>query len=174
MSGFPALEFSRVIDPPWTHFEPVRLGRIPRGEPGAVCYVLVEDKSGPQIRIDLYGSSDELYIFREVCRWSRFVAIGWGHHLYLVEVETRQVSNFDLSCYFCQMHCGEETLIVASAERLWCLASNGSLIWTSDELGIDGVRIDRVEIDVVYGEGEWDPPGGWRPFRVNTATGQVL
>jgi len=38
-------------------------------------------------------------------------------------------------------------------------------------LGIDGIIVASTSDGVISGEGEWDPPGGWRPFRLSLATG---
>jgi len=46
------------------------------------------------------------------------------------------------------------------------------LLWRSDCLGIDGVMVDQVADGIIRGKGEWDPPGGWRPFQVRFATGR--
>lgn len=46
--------------------------------------------------------------------------------------------------------------------------------WENRGLGIDGVLVHEISGDVIAGEGEWDPPGGWKPFRVRLNTGQNL
>lgn len=45
-------------------------------------------------------------------------------------------------------------------------------MWRSDALGIDGVIVDRISADEIEGQGEWDPPGGWKPFRVSAHSGK--
>lgn len=39
------------------------------------------------------------------------------------------------------------------------------------DLGIDGVLVTVIDNGVVGGEAELDPPGGWKPFRVDLETG---
>jgi hypothetical protein len=46
-----------------------------------------------------------------------------------------------------------------------------SIRWQSDVLGIDGVVVDVSGPDIIRGEGEWDPPRGWKPFELHAATG---
>ena len=53
-------------------------------------------------------------------------------------------------------------------------ATDGSLLWTSEELGIDGVVVNDFDHDIIRGDGEWDPPGGWRPFAVNANNGKII
>jgi hypothetical protein len=137
-------------------------------------FVVVESSEGPLLRVDLYGSGDECFAFEEVCLWSGFVVIGWGHRVYLVELRTRAVSSFDLGRYFGHLYPAAQYLLVASAECLFRIEPDGSLLWRTDVLGIDGVVVDQVADGVIRGQGEWDPPGGWRPFRVCLNTGQLV
>jgi hypothetical protein len=166
--------FLSSLDAPWTRLEPIRLGRVPTGPATADRFVTLEADRGPLLRVDLYASTNECFAFEEVRVWCDFVVIGWGHHLYLVNPQSRKVSALDLGSYFGHFYPAEECLLVASAERLSRIEPSGSLLWRSDPLGIDGVIVDQIRDGIIKGEGEWDPPGGWRPFRVRLSTGQLL
>ena len=166
--------FRAFLDPPWTSIEPLRLGCVPKGLGAADRFVTVESGQGPLLRVDLYKDTDECFTFEDVRLWSSFVVIGWGHRIYLVTPHPRKVSAFDLGSYFGHMYEAENYLLVASAEHLFCIERDGSLGWQSTSLGVDGVIVDRVEGDVVQGQGELDPPGGWRPFSVSLRSGQIL
>jgi len=134
----------------------------------------VEDDNGPLLRIDLYGSSEVCCVFEALQFWSGLIALGWGHHLYLLEPESRDAVVLDLGNYFGQLFPGDDYLLVASAERLFRVQPDGTTLWTSDCLGIDGVIVDEVTNGIIHGDGEWDPPGGWRPFRLSLETGQSV
>jgi hypothetical protein len=164
--------FLTVLNPPWTRMEPIVLRRIPTGRGTPDRFVAVESSEGPVLRVDLYGSSDECFAFEEACIWSGLVVIGWGHCVYLVQPRMRTVSAVDLGSYFSHLYAIEQCLLVTSAERLFRVEPDGSLLWRSDSLGIDGVVVHQIEDGIIQGEGEWDPPGGWRPFRVVLNTGQ--
>lgn len=163
-----------TLELPWTQMEPIRLGRVPTGRGTADRFVVVESGKAPLLRVDLYKSSEESYAFEQVCFWYAFVVIGWGHCVYLIEPRTRAVTTLDLGSYFGHLYPGEECLLVASAERLFRVELDGHQSWQSDDLGIDGVVVDLVAGDVIRGSGEWDPPGGWRPFQVNMINGQRI
>src|SRR5262245_37340354 len=164
--------FLTTLDLPWTQMEPVRLGRVASGGGTPDRFMTVESSEGPLLRVDLYRSSDECFAFDDVCIWSRVVAIGWGHHLYMIDPRTRATLSLDLGAYFGHVYPVEQYLLVASAESLFRIDSDGSLLWRADHLGIDGVVVERVEMGVIKGQGEWNPPGGWLPFQVNLDTGQ--
>jgi len=110
----------------------------------------------------------------EACVWSEFVAIGWGDHAYLVHLQTRHVSIIALDSYFGHLYPTENGLLIASGERLQLISRDGNLMWQSDVLGIDGVIVDDVDSALIRGRGEWDPPGGWKPFAVCVKTGQTV
>lgn len=152
--------------------EPVRLGRVPAGRGTADLFISVESDAQPLLRIDLYGSSDEEFAFTEVQLWSRYVAIGWGEHIYLVDPETREAVTIGLGSYFGHLYPVASNLLVASAECLFAISPNATVLWRTDRLGVDGVIVNRVTDAVIEGEGEWDPPGHWRPFSVSLQNGR--
>jgi hypothetical protein len=49
-----------------------------------------------------------------------------------------------------------------------------SLQWRAENHGMDGVVIERVENGVIRGAGEWDRPGGWRPFTISLRSGRSM
>jgi hypothetical protein len=163
-----------ALNPPWNGMEPVRLGRVPAGPATADRFVTVESEVEPLLRVDLYRSSDEAFAFEDARVWSQFVVIGWGEHLYLVNLRTRQVSTVSLGSYFGHMYEARNDLLIATADCLFLLAPDGAVLWQSKCLGIDGVVVDRVDGETVQGQGEWDPPGGWRPFSINLRNGQAV
>ncbi|MFN0315730.1 MAG: hypothetical protein ACKVQA_11920 [Burkholderiales bacterium] len=153
--------------------EPVRLGSfLPGRTPKR--FVTVEADEKPLLRIDLYSSSGETFAFEEARIWAQFVTIGWGEQVYLVDLGTRRVSAIRLGSYFGHMYQAQNDLLVASAERLFLVAPGGAAIWQSEPLGIDGVVVERIDGELVHGEGEWDPPDGWRPFSVSLRDGQLV
>jgi hypothetical protein len=86
---------------------------------------------------------------------------------------TQSNSVVELGAYFAKIYKTVGLLLAASGENLHAISRNGTLFWEAEHLGIDGVVINRIEEDVAYGEGEWDPPGGWKPFKIELETGQV-
>lgn len=50
---------------------------------------------------------------------------------------------------------------------------NPSAFVATEQLGIDGVVVSIVDVEksLVHGQGEWDPPGGWKPFTVRLGDG---
>ncbi len=162
-----------VLDPPWTRMEPVRLGAVPSGLGTAHRFVTVEADGRPLLCADLYGR-DEAFISESACSWSRFVVIGWGHHVYLVDPQTRAHMTLDLGYYFMRLYPLHDRMLIASAQRLFCLGADGVVRWRSAELGEDGVEVTHIDNRTIRGRGDWDPPGGYRPFQISLHTGQRM
>jgi hypothetical protein len=76
-----------------------------------------------------------------------------------------------LGMYFIEIREAPDYLLAVSGSGVARIDGDGGLRWHTRHLGIDGVVIDRIEDGVIVGQGEWDPPGGWRPFRISLATG---
>jgi len=70
---------------------------------------------------------------------------------------------------------GDRIYVVSEKGDLCCVDVNdGRVLWKSTNVGLDGVIAHDVSTGVVHGSGEWDPPGGWRPFVLSLATGEAI
>ena len=79
-----------------------------------------------------------------------------------------------LGCYFSAFTLLDDRLLAASGHGIVCLLPDGALAWRNDELGVDGVIVHDVAEGTISGDGEWDPPGGWRSFHVSLVTGEAV
>lgn len=165
------LQLRETIDPPWLAMEPVVVGDVPSGQGTPCVYVLVEDDGMPVMRIDVHERAPSAHPFTEAITWAGFVVIGFGGFVHLVSLTTRAASSFPLSCYFGHLYPVDDRLLVADAEYLTCFDAAGAIRWRSERLGIDGVVVTSVEGEVIEVKGEWDPPGGWRPYRILISNG---
>jgi hypothetical protein len=166
--------FQPTIRSPWTEMKPVRLGAVPTGLGTPDGFLTLEKDAEPRLRVDVYGSGNQSWGFEDLQIWDKRVVLGWGDYLYLVNAETGTAGSIELDSPYVQMHMAPEHLLVTSARRMIRVGLDGQVLWTSDCLGIDGVIVERVADGIVWGSGEWDPPGGWRPFRLLLETGQPV
>lgn len=166
------ITWSECIDQPWLRWEPCLIGEIPAGLGTPALYILLSHDDDPMLRVDAYPSPHETFAFNDAILWRNYFVIGWGHHVYLIHLESRAIIEHEFGSYFGHLYAFNDYLLVASADRLQRIAPDGSLVWQSDVLGIDGVIVNDVDDGIVDGSGEWDPPGGWRPFQIHLATGQ--
>lgn len=138
--------------------------------PDSFCLLSLDDT--PLICARLWRNSNESYPFREACYWRELFIIGWGNAFYVIKPKSASVTRHELGTYFGNIH-ASNFLLIASAERAVRLSEDGAIAWISEPLGIDGVTILAVDDRFVSGNGEWDPPGGWKPFRLHLPDGVV-
>lgn len=164
---------STTIDDPWADMEPVRVGAVPLGRGTPDLFVTVSRDGQPLLRIDVHA---ECFTgpFCEAIVWKSFAVIGWNDVVHFIDVDSRLTRSIRCECYFGSFRPLDETLLIADAARIVCVDDRAQQLWKSERVGVDGVVIDRIVDGLVLGEGEWDPPGGWRPFRLLLASGQQV
>ena len=165
-------------DEHWMTIPAVRLGVVPGTLRTPDAFALVTRAETPHLRIELYRSPDEYGVdaFQSAVVWERFVVIGAWEHVYFIDLESDQwdAIAFDLEAYFGSMKVAGKRLLIASAERAFSFDANARLEWKSLPIGLDGVVFEEVRDGLVRGSGEWDPPGGWKPFVLSVTSGEVL
>jgi hypothetical protein len=160
------------FDDEWADVASMKLGPFPPSLPTANCYCLILNDGAPSYRIDLYAGDN--HVHQEVLVWNDLIVIGFGSRVFVVNLNPGITKTYDQEGYFGSLYPLSERLLIASAWSLRCLDTSGDLLWLNAELGIDGVIVNHVENGLIYGEGEWDPPGGWRPFVLDLISGQSV
>jgi len=139
--------------------------------PYALCLLSLDGQ--PTLCVRLRRTSGESYTFRDAQYWRGLFIIGWGDAFYVINPKSTSATRHDLRTYFGYIH-SDDALLIASAERVVRVSPDGTIAWTSEPVGIDGVTFSSVDTDFVDGDGEWDPPGGWKPFRLCLNDGSVV
>jgi hypothetical protein len=166
--------YSHELDDLGLRLPPIRVGRVPPHLPSPHLYVVVSDQERLRLRVDVYGDAGaEAFCFTEAIWWQPWVVIGFGHQVHLIALDGQTTISLPLGAYFGSLYPADTFLLVASATSLLCIAPDGALRWTSGMLGIDGVLIGEVRDGRIHGEGEWDPPGGWREWTVRLESGEI-
>ena len=151
--------------------EPIRVGLVPTGAGTPGVYVTIEQDGLPVARIDAWPLAAGP--FTQIVMWKNFVVLGWNDQVHFVDPLTRKFTSVECDGYFGHIYPVEDQLLIADASRLVFVNERGERLWESVPLGIDGVVVDDVRDGVIVGQGEWDPPGGWRPFRLSLQNGQA-
>ncbi|HWK03758.1 MAG TPA: hypothetical protein VNS58_09005 [Puia sp.] len=103
--------------------------------------------------------------------------LGAGHEEYFYLFDTKAWENrltLPMEGYFGHLYVADDRFYVADAYGLYCIDKTGTVCWHNDKLGIDGVCVNRFDGPHLFGEGEWDPPGGWRDFVLDKQTGELV
>ena len=164
-------ELHNSLFKPWIEIVPIRVGPVPTGAGSPGIYVTVEHDETPFARIDVWPLSPGP--FTQALVWKNFVFLGWNDQVHIVDLISRNVKSIECEGYFGGVYPADDHLLIADAHRLIKINERGELIWESVTVGIDGVVVDGVRDGEILGQGEWDPPGGWRPFRLSLESGQL-
>jgi hypothetical protein len=160
--------FATTIDGEWRATPVVFIGP-PTSD--AHANVLVTSAGMPLLVVALNVDSGP---FRDAVVWHDNVVIGYGDAVHVVSLSTREIVSHALDSYFGHLYVIDDALLVTDARRVLRLADHGAVMWKSTWVGIDGVTIDAIEDGIISGDGEWDPPGGWQPFRLSLETGETV
>ena len=143
-------------------------------------YIGVSANDQPYLRVELYRQYEECDFFKDTRCLGEWLIIGYGEHIYFLNLLTRALRWSGLPGYFGRLYTATEfclpsqtfDLLVASASSLARYTRTGTLLWETGDLGIDGVLVESIKNGLVTGSGEWDPPGGWEPFTLVLESGE--
>lgn len=125
--------------------------------------------------MDLCGdASREIFCPPDALVWGDRVYVGFGHRVYVIDPKKQSALEIHLGREFLHFYASQDYLLVASADSLLRLALDCTILWRTSNLAIDGVVVNSVENGLILGEGEWDPPGGWKPFTVRLDSGALI
>jgi hypothetical protein len=161
-----------TLEDDWLGVPAVRLERRASHAGSPDRYVLVKH-GALRFRCEIFLTDPEAFPFEDVRVWQGLLIIGYGSTLYCVDIATRAARIYSLDDYFGSLTTGDGYCLIASATRILRIDRTGAKLWESNAIAVDGVVISNVD-DAITGDGEWDPPGGWRPFALSLATGQSL
>jgi hypothetical protein len=164
-------EIRHCIDGEWLQIPPLRLGRVPSGLGTPNRYLTVMHGDRPALRVDLYVWEG---CFQEILFIDDQMFVGMGDAVYVVGLADRSVVTLELDLYFGSFFRLDTGVLAASATKLHRLDTNGNVFWETEMLGVDGVIVHDVVDGIVYGAGEWDPPGGWKEFQVSLESGRAV
>lgn len=137
-------------------------------------FVIVYDSETEEPILNLKVESDYSVTFRQADSVESYVIIGYGDRFVIFDLESKNKKyETTFSGYFSSFEIYEKDVYVASESELLRICLTGELIWTSECIGIDGVVISEITEGEIKGEGEHDPPGGWKPFIIDRKTGKI-
>jgi hypothetical protein len=146
--------------------------------------VLISDNGAPVLVLQLYIRADEegFLVSSAFCDFlcnDHSIAIICGDHLHIIPGHFR---SFPLDDYVGHIYAVpdinsvrlHEHFLVATYSYVFLVHLTEGILWQSARCAIDGVTLSAIENDVIEGEGDWDPPGGWQPFRLSLKTGEPV
>ena len=143
--------------------------------------IAIFDIEGLRTRVNVLSSAGAS-CFQDVRCVGSLVFIGFGQYVFILDMKAGVVVSHRLDGYFGHMYDGGDfenlptkfSVLVTSASEALAFSRTGELLWVRENLGIDGVLLYAADSTQIDGEGEWDPPDGWRKFSVSADSGTVL
>ncbi|AOR65408.1 hypothetical protein [Pectobacterium wasabiae] len=114
--------------------------------------------------------------FRELLLNENKIALLYGQHVHLFDTVSYEVKSLYLHDYVGHLYpipdidsgVLSDTFLVTTFLYTFLIHVDSGIIWQSKQCAIDGVIIDEVQGNVIYGS------GGWEPFRLSLNTGHVI
>lgn len=171
MSDAWTLTVCPVLDDAWARRAAIDIGGGPT-HASADSYVIAD---GPRkLRFDLRYRAEDYRHHTGAIAWHSWFAFGFGGRVVLWREADGRTVEVDLGSYFIDFYPADNYLLAVSGQGIIRLDGAGGVVWRNDELGLDGVLIFDIEGDVIDGQGQWDPPDGWRDVLVSLETGDIL
>ncbi|EOW6643775.1 hypothetical protein ACOZ0N_000661 [Cronobacter muytjensii] len=146
--------------------------------------LLISKGGEPIVILQLYIRADEdgWLISSAFCGFllnESQAAIICGDHFHVVEMTTHSFRSHPLGDYVGHIYSVPDIhsdrlhnrVLVTTYCHVFLMDIAAGILWKSRQCAIDGVIITSIENETVLGLGEWDPPGGWEPFKLDLKTG---
>ncbi len=173
MSGPYTVVMQNAAGGAWASVASLDVGGRPANQPDPDRVVTVADADVAVLRVDVWIDYPSALHAQDAIVWRDLLCIAYGDNVHLVSLADRSVVTIELRGYFDGLHPMDDFLLIASEDRVFRIAPDRTLTWTSDFVAVDGVIISDIQPECITGSGEWDPPGGWRDFVLDTATGAL-
>ncbi|MDZ4773277.1 MAG: hypothetical protein SGI72_09105 [Planctomycetota bacterium] len=168
-------ETAPIVRAKWTSLPAVRIGTPPTGSVEVTMCVVVRKGGEALMRIDYHGDQNEYSFVDEWIEWRGLVVLGAGENVHLISLVDHSLVTHrlgeDFGNYFAALHPLADRLYVTSGAQVFRIDPARNLVWASDPVGLDGVILSDCEGPILRGDGEWGPPGGWKPFAISADTG---
>jgi hypothetical protein len=113
--------------------------------------------------------------FKQTSIQENLLLVGHEAHFYLYDIRIKKnLLALKMNGYFGHFYMEDNYFYVADANGLFCIEKKGEIVWHNNNLGIDGVVVNKFTETQICGSGEWDPPGGWSDFNLDKKTGKSI
>ncbi len=138
-------------------------------------FVQVKNASTLETIINLKVESDYSPIFKQSEVVDGIVIIGYGNRFSIFDLKKKKINaKLSFGGYFSSFKVDNGEIFIATASEVINLNFQGIEKWKAYNIGIDGVVISKITETEIIGTGEWDPPDGWKSFKLNRKTGKKI
>ena len=113
--------------------------------------------------------------FKKAVITHNFLAVGHQEHFYLFDLTTKKpLLTLKINNYLGNVYSEQNQLYITDNSAIYCISYKGKIVWYNNSLGVDGVSTLEFKDGKIYGNREWNPPGGWEEFVLDTTTGKSV
>ncbi|GHU25075.1 hypothetical protein FACS1894164_13280 [Spirochaetia bacterium] len=161
-----------ILESPWRNIKNISVGDISQSveERCPNMYYTISCDGRPYLVINVYYEYNTTFKDAEVL--GKYVFIGFCDSVFIVNLDNNNVRKIMLRYYFGHMNKYENFILIGSACDLLLFDKSAELKWVAEDVGIDGVIVHDFDGKYIYGNGEYDPPGGWIKFKICYKTGK--
>jgi len=140
---------------------------------GGVEYLLIQNGAVVNVYQICYQYS--CGPFKAATIQNGILAVGHQGHFYLFDLShQKSLLILKLDVYFSELAISGSMFYVADTCGIYAVNIAGQVQWSNLHLALDGVVINRIADNKIYGKGEHNPPGGWEPFVLDAKTGKKI
>jgi len=135
----------------------------------------------PKLQVGFYVDHSVEFDFTSwSCIWHGWIVAGFGNSIAFVHPQNHATylfhldKSFGLTSHFLMMESTDDYLIGVTSCGLIRFNETPEIVWVADDLGTEGVFIDKIEHSKIHGVGKWSVMLDWTPFEVDLTTGKNL
>lgn len=137
-------------------------------------FVVVKNQETDEAVINLKLQSESEAVFSQCETVNEVIIVGYADRFAIFHSGAgMELVSLKFDGYFSSFRVFQDQVFVSTNSDLLCMDMTGAIKWMTRQVGLDGVVIHEISESVISGSGEWDPPGGWQPFKLDTKTGMV-
>ena len=168
------LSFRNSIEFPWSNLKAVRIGCVPDSIPTPDKFVLIESDDIPILRVDIYLCMDDDNFYIKGCVLDRNIFLCFGNRLYCLSSVGKILNSIILKEGFVSIKPFDNSIFITTSRCLFKLESDGTIIWKSDDLGLDGVEIIAIKDREATVDALIDPTEKRMRYVVSIDSGKIL
>lgn len=168
------LTLKNSIEHPLTDMKPIRIGCVPSSLPTPNKFAVLEKDDSPELRIDIYFDREDDNFYCDGLILDQSIFIAFGNRVFCLSLDGKEIHALDLMGDFVSIKNWEEHIYISSTRNLFKLDKNGKMLWSSKDIGIDGVEIISIMDKTILVSATNDPQESIIKCSIDAASGHIL
>lgn len=176
------IDFRSIAESSWLELDSLYLGNVPKslGTPNVFGLVTKNDKPFLCLKIYFKESNSVKGII-----WKEAVVILCEKKIYFISLQSKIIQERVLDWFGGNFYPQKDILLITTNGTVMCFNEDATLIWKTNGLAEEIVTIEKVEHNIIVGQGRWEQPNimdystynpleDLEPFKLDLQTGARL